>query len=61
MKERLFFDGVDILRDHTVVNQRVQGPGPVFPDLADADASGWDETAMRAKVAYHRVERRLLV
>jgi hypothetical protein len=53
MKERLLFYGVNVERDHTVIDKREQNSSMVLSDVADADPSGRDEASMSTQVADH--------
>ena len=53
MKERLFFDGIDVLAHQASVDQAVELTPTIFPYLTDAAFAVLDLAAVAAKKALH--------
>jgi hypothetical protein len=55
MKQRLFFNGIDVPGNDLSVNQCFQNTCPVFPNTAYAPTTALYITAMVAKIAFDLV------
>jgi len=51
MKQRFFFNGINVPGNEFAVNQTFQNAGLIFPDIAYTAVPFFDDTAMIAKIA----------
>ena len=61
MVERFFLDGVDVPRDEFSIGMSIENTSPVFPDVADAEFSIRNQTAVAAQEAGNLIVFLLLI